>query len=324
MIVYEAPKAPKHIPIIDLSDAFVSAAAKRHLAAEIHKTCRESGFFYVKNHGVPAEIMAAQLAAARTFFAQPLETKLALDWSRSPVRRGYEPMAMQTLDSGSPPDLKEAFVVGRELGPDHWLVREKVPFEGPNLWPEGLPGFREQMERYTGHMMALGQTLAELLCLSLDLPEDYLHPGLEEPNCSVRLLRYPPQPADARFNQLGSGAHTDWGLLTILLQDGSGGLEVRTVDGGWIRADPIPGTFVINLGDMVPRLTNGLYPSNLHRVLNNVGGGDRHSVATFFNPNALFNFETAPTCLKPGDAPPPPCSFAEHIGQMIARTYGAD
>jgi isopenicillin N synthase-like dioxygenase len=322
MIIYEPPKAPKYVPVIDLSDAYASAAAKRRLAAEIRKTCRESGFFYVKNHAVPNEVMAAQLAASRRFFAQPLEAKLALDLNRSPVRRGYEPMAAQTLDSGSPPDLKEAFVVGRELGPDHWLVRKKVPFEGPNLWPYGLAGFREQMELYTGHMMALGQTLAELLCLSLDLPGDYLRAGLEEPNCSVRLLRYPPQPADARFNQLGSGAHTDWGLLTILLQDGAGGLEVRTVDGDWIRAEPIPGTFVINLGDMVPRFTNGLYLSNLHRVLNNISGGDRYSVATFFNPNGLFMFETAPTCLKRGESPPPPCSFAEHIEQMITRTYG--
>ena len=98
-------------------------------------------------------------------------------------------------------------------------------------------------------------------------------------------LHYPPHPSDAKSNQLGAGAHTDWGLITFLLQDDVGGLEVRNAAGQWLRAEPIDGTFVVNLADLVPRITNGLYHSTMHRVLNNVSGRDRYSVATFFNPN---------------------------------------
>ena len=122
---------------------------------------------------------------------------------------------------------------------------------------------------------------------------------------------------------LAPGAHTDWGLLTILLQDDRGGLEVRNADGSWIRADPVPDSFVINLGDMVPRLTNGLYHSNMHRVLNNVSGADRYSVATFFNPPFDYVFTCAPTCAGLAGPVPPPCTFGEHIQDMMQRTKAA-
>ncbi len=320
MIVYTPPKAAERIPVIDLADAG-DPEARNGLAWEVHKAARQEGFFYIVNHGVSPELMAGQLEAARRVFALPLEAKLAVHHDRSNNRRGYDPMAMQTLDAGSPPDLKESFVTGREVGPDHWFIREAVPFEGENLWPQGLDGFREQVSAYTEAMTRLGRDLTALLAQSLDLAPDYFADGVDEPSCTVRLLHYPPHPADAAFNQLGSGAHTDWGLLTILLQDDRGGLEVLNGDGDWIRADPMAGALVVNLGDMTQRLTGGLYHSNLHRVLNTVSGADRYSVATFFNPHARYVFQTAPTCVKPGAPPEPPVSFGEHIQQMIARTY---
>ena len=322
MIVYAPPKAAERLPVVDLADAVSSdPAARAAVAWEVHKAARQDGFFYIVNHGVAPGLMAAQLEATRRLFALPIEAKMALHAARSANRRGYDPMAAQTLDSGSPPDLKESFATGREVASDHWFIRKAVPFEGDNLWPDDLPGFREQVLAYTAAMTALGQTLCRLLAHSLDLAEDYFDDGVAEPSCTVRMLRYPPQPADAAVNQLGSGAHTDWGLLTILLQDDCGGLEVRNGDDVWIRADPMPGALVVNLGDMTERLTGGLYHSNLHRVLNNVSGADRYSVATFFNPHAHYVFQTAPTCLTPGEPPAPPVSFGDHIAQMIERTY---
>ena len=320
MIIYEPPHAAENIPMVDFAGAFSTDPAERKAVAwEIHKASRETGFFYLTGHGVSDEVMAGQLRFARLFFEQPLERKLEIRMSNSPHLRGYDPIGRQALDVDFPPDLKESMMLGRDLGPDHPLIRRGIPFEGPNQWPRDLPGFREQMETYIAEMMRLGRRLGAMLALSLALEEDYLDDGLAEPNCAVRLLRYPPHPADAAFNQLGAGAHTDWGLLTILLQDDAGGLEVRNGDGIWLRADPVPGTFVINLGDMVPRLTNGLYRSNLHRVLNNVGGIDRYSIATFFNPPYDYVFDCAPTCRPPGDAPPP-CTFGEHIQDMMRRT----
>ena len=322
MIVYTPPRAADRLPVIDLA-RLADPAAQDALAWEVHKAARQDGFFYIVNHGVPPELMEGQLEAARRFFALPPEAKLAVHHQRSANRRGYDPMATQTLDAGSPPDLKESFVAGREVGPDHWFVREAVPFEGENLWPRGLEGFREQVSAYTEAMTRLGRDLTSLFARSLNLAPDHFAEGVDEPSCTVRLLHYPPHPADAAFNQLGSGAHTDWGLLTLLLQDGCGGLEILNGAGEWIRADPMEGALVINLGDMAKRLTGGLYHSNLHRVLNTVNGADRYSVATFFNPHARYVFQTAPTCVTPGAPVEPPVSFGEHIRQMIERTYEA-
>ncbi len=318
MIVYEPPRAATRIPLIDLHGVFAPDPTRREAAAwDIHKACRETGFFYVVNHGVPDALVQAQMDASRAFFALSAEAKMALHIDRSPHRRGYEPLALQTLDHGAPPDLKESAMFGREAD-DHLDVD---PATAPNLWPD-LAGFREVMLQYQAQMMRLGRGLAGLLALSLDLPEDYFADALSRPSCAVRLLRYPPQPTDAAFNQLGSGAHTDWGMLTLLLQDDIGGLEVRNVDGDWIRAAPVPGAFVVNLGDMIPVATGGLYTSNFHRVLNNHSGRDRHSIATFFNPPPDHVFDCVPSC-RPTDWRPHPRTFGDHIREMMQKTYAS-
>ena len=319
MIIYQPPKAATSIPVIDFAPALSGdPAARRAVAWEIHKACRETGFFYIVGHGVPEALMQGQLDAARDFFALPLEQKLDLHMNKSPARRGYEPIAAQTLDEGAPPDLKESLMLGREPIDADDLAHGAAP----NPWPENLAGFREQNQAYEAAVTALGRTLAATLALSLELPEDYFADGLERANVTVRLLRYPPQAENAEFNQLGSGAHTDWGMLTILLQDDIGGLEVRNVQGDWIRADPKPGAFIINLGDMIPAVTAGLYTSNFHRVLNNASGRDRYSVATFFNPSQLYEFDVAPSCRAP-DHQPQVQTFGDHINRMFEKTYAS-
>jgi isopenicillin N synthase-like dioxygenase len=322
VIIYNPATAAVEIPVIDLTDsAHPDPDRRKALAWALHKAARETGFFYVSGHGVPEDLTQGQLDWARRYFDLPLARKMELDIANSPIMRGYEPMASQTLDEGSPPDLKEGFMTGRELGPDHPFVVAKVPFQGPNLWPADLPGFKEQILAYQAAMIDLGRRLAGLLALSLELDEDYFADALEEPSCTVRLLHYPPQPASARFNQLGCGAHTDWGLITLLLQDQAGGLEVMNADGVWITAPPIPGTFVVNLGDMVPRMTNGLYNSTLHRVVNKVSGAHRYSVPTFFNPADHYSFDCVPTCRDLRDTPPPTVTFGDHVRQMFEKTY---
>ena len=251
----------------------------------------------------------------------PLAEKMAINIASSAIMRGYEPMAIQTLDSGSPPDLKESFMMGRELGAEHPFVRDKVPYEGANQWPTSLPQFRDTLLNYNVKVSDLGRHLCRSIALSLDLPEEYFDNGLAEPSCTVRLIHYPPHPADALPNQLGAGAHTDWGLITLLLQDDVGGLEVRNADGKWLRGAPIDGTFVVNLADLVPRITNGLYHSTMHRVLNNVSGRDRYSVATFFNPSYMTRFDVVPTC-RAESCVAAPWTFGEHIRDMLNRTYG--
>jgi isopenicillin N synthase-like dioxygenase len=322
MIIYTSPEPAQYIPIIDIADSYSPDLEKRRaVAMSIHRAARDTGFFYIKNHGIAQRDLDDILDIARQFFALPMADKMALNIANSEIMRGYEPMALQTLDTEPPPDLKEAFTSGRELGADHPFVRNKIPFEGANQWPASLPQFRDSMLSYNDKVTALGRHLCRSIALSLDLPEDYFESDLAEPSSSVRLLHYPPHPADAEPYQLGAGTHTDWGLITLLLQDIVGGLEVRNADGKWLRDAPVEGTFIVNLAYLVPRITNGLYHSTLYRVLNNVSGRDRYSVATFFNPSYMSQFDVVPTC-RPDNFAPAPWTFGEHIQDMLNQTYG--
>lgn len=312
MILYTPPKPAETIPVVDLGISDL-----RKVAWEIHKACRDTGFFYVANHGIPQAVAEAQLAWAARFFALPPERKQAISFDKSPRRMGYEPMQRQVLDEGSAPDLKESFM---------YLAappQADMPGSALNLWPADLPEFQDQMHRYGRHVAVLGRRLMELVALSLELDRGYFDAAFSASDFAVRLLHYPPQTAAGTNNQIGAGAHTDWGAITLLLQDDAGGLEVRNAAGDWIFADPIPGTLVINLGDLIRRWSNDLYHSTLHRVLNKAKGRDRYSVATFCSPDYAYRVECLPTC-RPAQGEPsyPPCTVGEHLKEMATRTYG--
>ena len=319
MIIYTPPQAAKTIPVIDLSEA-----DKDRIARAFHNACRETGFFYVSHHGIAPSLIAAQFDWTKRFFDLPLDEKMALDMRHSSTRAGYEPIGGQILDSQdakasvAPPDLKESFYCGRE--PDAKLGTT-APSRNP--WPPNLPGFREQMLAYRKAVAHLGDRLLALLALSLDLPADWFEDAYRNVVGSVRLIKYPPHPASASFNQLGAGAHTDWGGITILAQDDVGGLEVRNADGVWIDAKPIPDTFIINLGDLTARWTNGLYNSTMHRVKNNRSERDRYSVPFFYSPRADVVIEPIPTCVS-ADHPRrfETCTASDHMAEMFRRSYG--
>jgi len=305
MIVYTPPKPAETIPVIDLGPSLSGdLAAKKAVAWEIHKTARDTGFFYISNHGVPLAMLDGQLDLARRFFDLPLEEKAKVDTKYSTCTRGYEAPGLQTLDDGSPPDLKEGFLIGVDLDEDHPYVRDGVPNCGANLWPEKPDGFRARYEAYVAEMFRVGRHLMSLIALSIDLPEDYFVDGLKEPLFNSRLLKYGP---------------------SVPVQEPSGRLflvdKKAAVHG--IAAPPIPGTFVINLGEMVRVLTNGLYHANMHRVLNNHSGRDRFSVPTFFDPNYFYKVSCAPTCLPEGGVPTyPGTTVGDHIAEMYRKTYG--
>jgi len=330
MIVYTPPRPAKTIPVIDLAGSFSSRLDDRkQVAWEIHQACRETGFFYVSNHRVPQALIDAQFNCAQRFFALPLERKMAIHMTNSPSTAGYEPIGGQILDSQdpasekAPPDLKESFYIAMELPDDHPWAQKRIRSFGHNQWPEGLPGFREQMLAYQAAVRSLGDRVLAMLALSLELPENHFVPFYDMPGTTLRLLRYPPHPAAALANQLGAGAHTDWGGVTILAQDDLGGLEVRSVADEWIRAAPIPGTFVINLGDLMQRWTNGIYRSNMHRVKNNSSTQDRYSIAFFYSPRPDSRIECLATCTDAVHPPKfPPCTAAEHTHEMFRRSYG--
>jgi isopenicillin N synthase-like dioxygenase len=267
-------------------------------------------------------VIARIFAETKRFFKLPLAVKNRVAIAHSPISRGYEPIGHQTLDTNAAPDLKEGFYIGVERNADDPLVQAGIPNHGPNQWPADLPGWRNQMEQYFGLMMDLSRQLLRGLALSLQVEESYFDPMVDNPMAILRLLHYPPHPASAQPDQLGCGIHTDWGALTILLQDSVGGLEVRTADGAWVQATPIPGTFVINLGDMMARWTNDYYQSTPHRVMNR-SGKERYSLPFFFDANYHARVECIPTCQDTANPPRyPPITAGEHIMQMYRRTYG--
>jgi isopenicillin N synthase-like dioxygenase len=301
------------LPVIDITALRVGDAAGRGMvAAALREACLVHGFFYISGHGIDPALQARLFEQAAAFFAQPLAAKQALDKAGSPARRGYDPMGGQALQPGTPADLKEGFFLGLE-GPD-----DGVFGRGPNQWPE-LAGFRTVMEEYLAAALSLSRVLYRGLALSLGLPEGWFDGCMADPMPVLRLLHYPPQPPRDPGDALGCGEHTDFGGLTLLLQDDSGGLQVRGAE-GWIEAPPLPGTYVVNLGDMIARWSNDRYRSTLHRVINR-SGRDRYSIPFFSNPGPDTIVECLPTCLGDGAvAAYPPISVAEHFRAMYRRT----
>ena len=312
------------LPIIDLGGLTSPSPGDRQaVASELRSACVKNGFFYATNSGIAAAETTAVLDAAARFFALPDAVKLTVAKDNSPCGRGYERMGAQRLEAGAQFDRKEGFVLGTDLPADDWRVIAGWPQHGSNQWPMAMPEWRTTLEGYHSKLVALAGTIMRGLALSLDVAEDYFADCARESIATLRLLHYPPQPRNAGADARGAGAHTDWGAITILLQDGVGGLQVH--DGGdhWIDAPPIPGTFIINLGDLVPRWTNGRYRSTMHRVINR-SGRERYSAAFFFDGRGDYVSDVVPTCIAAGEIPKfAPLSVNEHLAEMFRTTHAA-
>lgn len=317
--------ATSSLPVVDVTGLSSSDPEKRRAVGQaLRQTCLDKGFFYCAGHGIPAGLIDAVFAETRAFFDLPLETKELVAKEKSFCNRGYETLGGQTLQAGAKPDLKEGYYIGLELPEDDPRVVARKFNHGPNQWPQDLPGFRPAMRAYHAAMLDLAERLMRGLALSLDLEENHFDGFVRDPLAILRLLHYPPHPPQAGSDELGAGAHTDFGGLTLLLQDEVGGLQVfDNASQGWIAAQPIPGTFVINLGDMIARWTNDRYRSTLHRVIN-ASGRERYSIPFFFTGNPDFEVSCIPTCLAPGETPLyPPITVEQHLQSMYSKTYVA-
>lgn len=317
--------ATSSLPVVDVTGLSSSDPEKRRAVGQaLRQTCLDKGFFYCAGHGIPAGLIDAVFAETRAFFDLPLETKELVAKEKSFCNRGYETLGGQTLQAGAKPDLNEGYYIGLELPEDDPRVVARKFNHGPNQWPQDLPGFRPAMRAYHAAMLDLAERLMRGLALSLDLEENHFDGFVRDPLAILRLLHYPPHPPQAGSDELGAGAHTDFGGLTLLLQDEVGGLQVfDNASQGWIAAQPIPGTFVINLGDMIARWTNDRYRSTLHRVIN-ASGRERYSIPFFFTGNPDFEVSCIPTCLAPGETPLyPPITVEQHLQSMYSKTYVA-
>ncbi|GLR67694.1 2OG-Fe(II) oxygenase [Acidocella aquatica] len=315
---------PDQIPVIDLAPfRHGTLAEKAQVAAKIGAACRNTGFFYIVNHGVPPELVADVYAQAKRFFALPPAQKAQIAIEKSPCHRGWFQVGGENLDPRKQTqngDLKEGIKIGNDLPPTHPLVLANTPLHGPNQWPD-LPGWRAVMQNYFSAMESLGRELLHSFALALGLTETYFDRWLSTPMTTLGPLHYPPQRGHITEAQLGAGAHTDFGCLTILAQDDTGGLQVRGKSGAWLAAPPIPGSFVVNIGDMMERWTNGVFASTLHRVVN-ASGRERYSIPFFFDPDFATPVECLPTCLAPGETPKyPPTTAGRHLLDKINESF---
>lgn len=311
------------IPLIDVAPLLArDPAGERAVAEQMGAACRGIGFFYVTGHGIAPAEMQAVFDKAAEFFRRGGDFKTRSAFAGTGSNRGYIKLGGESLDPTKPPDVKEAFNIGLELAADDPDLLAKQPFRGPNFWPE-VPAFRSLMLDYFNRMWSLGRTLHRAFALDLDLDPAFFDDKFDKPLATLRLLHYPPSEAPLREGQLGAGEHTDYGNVTLLATDSSGGLMVRDRAGNWLSAPVIPGALVCNIGDCLMRWTNDIYVSTPHKVVT-PPGKDRYSIAFFLDPDPDAIVSCLPTCM---DASRParyaPVTGADYLKSKLDPTYKA-
>ena len=306
------------IPVISLADLRSEDESRRRVVADaVGQACREIGFFYVVDHGVPTELRNKVFAQSKRFFQLPLERKQILSIKQSRHNRGYIALADERLNPEQGADQKEAFNIGVDLPLDHPDVVSGKPFRGVNYWPD-LSEWKADMLAYFDACQQLGRLIHRAFSLDLGLAENAFDRHLLEPIATLRLLHYPAaEEVDARPDA-GAGTHTDYGNITLLATDGVAGLQVSTRNGEWIDAPAIPDAFVCNIGDCLMRWTNDLYVSTPHRV--QAPAQERYSIAFFLevDPDAVVDSRN----LFPDQrAKYPPVTCAEYLASRLNATY---
>jgi len=298
-----------------------SLAERRQAAAQLYNACTQVGFFYIKHHGVPQAVIDQAFAQTQRFFALPLSEKMKIHISQSNNHRGYVPLLEENTDPMAKGDLHEALDFALEVPSNDPDVLAGKTLYGPNVYPAELSGFREAIDQYYWALYQLGHRIFQAFALALDLPEDYFDAKITKPLAQLRLLHYPPQSNCIDEQQIGTGAHSDYECFTILAQDAVGGLQVLNSAGEWISAMPIPGTFVVNIGDQMARWTNDLFASTVHRAINRATEA-RYSIPYFFGPNYDTMIETLQTCVR-GDKPAKyqPVIAGEYIISRFNETF---
>lgn len=312
------------LPVIDIGDLFSPDLSRRQAVAQaMGKACREVGFMYVVNHGIARRDIDAVYAAADAFYQLPDSVKQRYDITRLGRHRGYVAIGGLAADAHDADafDFHEGFEVGLELPENDADFLAGHLMYGPNVWPDELPEFRSVVYGYFEQVLALGRDLFRGFALALDVPEHYFDERIGKPMAQLRVLRYPPQPLPIDPRHIGVGAHTDYECFTILASSAPG-LQVQNSVGDWIAAPPLPGAFVINIGDIMARWTNDVFLSTVHRVINS-SGAQRFSLPFFFG----ANFDAEVRCLASCQSEQRPARYApitagEWTVSNITAAYG--
>ncbi|KAH8769014.1 putative gibberellin 3-beta hydroxylase [Diaporthe sp. PMI_573] len=285
------------IPVIDASKIWCDCLSDRQaVAEEIREASRTIGFFYLINHDIDEKYAEGCFAQAKRFFALPEEKKMEVWTGKLPTEyAGYHPMAAYNRNGWKYHDLNEAFNWPYDPRQDPEVADDSHE-PSPSLWPSGLPGFRDGLYAYQLQLLRLSRQLTRIFALALYLPEDYFDQYIKRPEAGMRILHYPEQ-ENGIDDQNGIGAHTDVECFTIVNQDTAGGLEVLSKSGNWVKADPVPGAFVVNIADCFMRQTNDFFVSTVHRVINK-SGKERYSAAFFFGFDKDKQLEPVPSCIS--------------------------
>ena len=265
------------IPVIDLS-SLVAGKEDPATVEAIGQACRDVGFIYIKDHGIPLALIEDMLVAAREFFTRPVEEKKKIILSDR--IRGYLPLRYSSYEGEANEAVsnQEGFWIGedRPINPDNRL-------DGPNLWPENGEALKRAMESYYSAATDLSLVLQRAFALALGQPADFFQGLFQRQSSLLKINHYPPQDNPQTVSNIGVVPHSDEIGFTILWQDDNGGLEIESKNGEWVEAPPIPGTFIINLGDLMQIWSDGEFSSTPHRVINR-SGADRYSIPFFANP----------------------------------------
>ncbi len=309
------------IPVVDVAPMFDDdPAGHDEVAAQLRAACLEVGFFYLTGHGVPASTIERTFAMADTFFALPQEEKSAISILNSSKIRGYTGLLEENTDPDNDGDLHEAFDMGLDLADDDPDAHGDVYGWGLNQWPD-LPGFRETFVGYHTTLGDLCRVLYRGLARSLDMPDDFFTAQMTKPISELRVIRYPSQPTPDD-SVVGIGAHSDYDMFTVLATDDVAALEVLNPAGAWIPVPPKDGMFIVNVGDLLQRLTNDLYRSAVHRVIN-TSGRDRYSLPYFSNIDPLAVIDVLDSCVTP-DRPAryEPIGAGAYVEACMRESYG--
>jgi isopenicillin N synthase-like dioxygenase len=313
--VTTTPERESFIPVIDLTPCReAGAAGKRQVAAQLDRACREVGFYIIVGHGIDPSLIARVEAVSREFFDLPLDEKMKVHIGKTPGGVGYSAMGdvalAYTRGQAAPPDLNESFQIAKiDITEDGYFRSEAARGMIPtNRWPQRPTALKTLYTEYYLRMGALAADLMRLSALALDLPETYFDDKIDRHISRLNVRLYPEQKTAPLPGQLRAAAHTDYGTVTILKPgDTVGGLQVADREGNWHDVPAIPGSFVINQGDLMARWTNDRWLSALHRVANPPeeakGGSRRLSIVFFHHPNYDAVVSCLPTCVGPGAAP---------------------
>ncbi|GAB5449144.1 isopenicillin N synthase family dioxygenase [Gymnodinialimonas sp.] len=304
------------IPVLDVSP-LIAGQPTAALATAFAKAYGGTGFAYIVGHGIAPALRAAVFDASRRFHALPETMKQAI--ALNDIHRGYIAINTSTdvnsdLAEVTRPNQSASFMAMREdaqADPATYL-------SGPNQWPD-LPGFRDACEAYVTAMTSLGRALMGLALDAIGATDRTFLNAFDTPTTWLRLLHYPPQSPQAPSDLYGSAPHKDFGCLTLLAQDDVGGLQVQTPGGAWVDAPPMADAFIVNVGDMLHRLSNGRLLSTPHRVIN-ATGRERYSVPFFFDPHVSASIAPLPGTGAPRFAP---LNFGDFLRAVLEAGYDA-